>query len=153
MLSVAGYAVSPVVLDQLPWMVGVRLRSAQNRGRTGFILYGRIRQGPRAISSRLPHAGIMEGKRRLATRGASGRLPQWKSLSPGTHKLTFIAGDGNDFSAFDQPVTLNEGDVLVAVCEPVQPNTFYAKSPEVDQWSLGIVDSKGRTRPLGPGES
>jgi hypothetical protein len=44
-------------------------------------------------------------------------------------------------------MALDEGDVLVAVCEPVQPNTFYAKSPEADTWRPGIIDSAGRVRP------
>jgi hypothetical protein len=152
MLSVAGYTVSPVVVGDLPWLVRVRLRSAQNRGRTGLILWGRIRQGPRSISLQLPYAGIMEGKRRLGTRGPSGHLPKWKSLSPGTHELTFMAGNRLRSSSFVEPVTLNEGDVLVAVCEPVQPNTLFAKSPEADLWSLGIIDSKGHARPVRPAQ-
>ena len=53
---------------------------------------------------------------------------------------------------FDERVTLNEGEVLVAVCEPVQPWTFYAKSPEADLWQPGIIDSEGRVRPVRPAE-
>jgi hypothetical protein len=49
---------------------------------------------------------------------------------------------------FDERVTLNEGDVLVAVCEPVQPR----KSPEADLWSLGIIDSEGHTTPVRPAQ-
>jgi hypothetical protein len=103
MLSVTGYVVRPVIPDDLPWVVRVRLRSAQKRGRTGLILYGRIRQGPRQISWQLPYAGIMEGKRRLGVRSPNARLPKWKSLSPGTHELRFNAGNSLRSSSFVQP--------------------------------------------------
>jgi hypothetical protein len=88
----------------------------------------------------------MEGKRDLGTRGPNARLPKWKSLSPGTHEIRFLAGNRIRSSNFEARMTLDEGDVLVAVCEPVQPNTFYAKSPEADTWRLGIIDSAGRVR-------
>jgi hypothetical protein len=126
MLSVigSGYTVSPVVPEELPWLVRLRLRSVRKKGRTGLILYGIIRQGPRQISRQLPYAGLMEGKRHLGTRSPSAHLPKWKSLSPGTHEILFLAGNRIRSSNFDARITLDEGDVLVAVCEPVQPNTF-----------------------------
>ena len=141
-----GYNVSPVVPEDLPWLVRVWLRLARNRrkGRAGLILYGIIRQGPLQISRQLPYASIREGKRRLGVRGPTGRLPQWVSLPPGTHEFSFLAGNSIRSSSFQGRVTLNEGDVLVAVCEPVQPR----KSPEADIWHLGIFDSAGHARPV-----
>lgn len=145
MLSVAdpGYRVSPVVPDDLPWLLRVRLRSARKKGRTGLILYGIIRQGQIQISRQRPYASIREGKRKLGSRDPTNRLPKWVSLAPGVHDLHFMAGNSIRFSFFDERVTLNEGDVLVAVCEPVQPR----KSPEADLWRLGIIDSEGHPRP------
>jgi hypothetical protein len=45
-------------------------------------------------------------------------------------------------------VALSGEDVLVAICEPVQPWTIYAKSPTVDTWYLGVIDSAGEIRPI-----
>jgi hypothetical protein len=143
-LSVAalGYEVSPVVPDVLPWLVRVWLRSARRKARTGLLLYGIIRQGPIQISSQMPYASIREGKRHLGMRGPSNRLPKWVSLTPGAHELSFQAGNSIRFSSFEARMSLNEGDVLVALCEPVQ----RSKSPKADMWKLGIIDSAGRVR-------
>jgi hypothetical protein len=150
--SAGDCCVSPVVPADLPWLVRVRLRSARKKGRTGLILYGIIRQSPRAMTRQLPFATIREGKRNLGSCSPVERLPKWVPLAPGAHELSFHAGNTIKFSAFDERVTLNEGDVLVAVCEPVQPRTFYAKSPEADMWRLGIIDSEGHARPVRPAE-
>ncbi|WP_406452960.1 hypothetical protein OH768_12255 [Streptomyces sp. NBC_01622] len=40
---------------------------------------------------------------------------------------------------FRSAVELREGDVLVALCDPVQPNTFYRKSRTADSWFVGIL--------------
>jgi hypothetical protein len=154
MLSVAAqaYRVSPLVADDLPWPVRVRLRSARKKGRTGLLLYGIIRTWPRAMTRETPLVWITEGKRRLGICSPTRHLPKWVALVPGAHDLSFFASRTVAFSSFDDRVTLSEGDVLVAVCEPVQPNTFYARSPDADLWNLGIIDSKGHARPVRPAQ-
>jgi hypothetical protein len=147
MLSVAtraSYSVRPLAADDLPWLVRVRLRSPRKKGRTGLIVYGIIRTPPRSISRKRPYVSIHEGNRRLGICSPTRRLPKWASLAPGERKLLFLAGRPVSFSAFEERVALSDGDVLVAICEPVQPSTFYAKSPEADTWYLGIIDSAGR---------
>jgi hypothetical protein len=146
------YSVRPVVPADVPWPARVRLRSARRKGRTGLILYGIIRQSPRAMTRQLPFATVSEGKRDLASCSPVERRPKWVPLAPGQHELRFHAGNTLRFSVFDERVSLDEGDVLVAVCEPVQPRTFYAKSPEADRWSLGIIDSGGHARPVRPAQ-
>jgi len=127
----AGYTVSPVVPEDLPWSVRVWLRLARKsrKGRAGLILYGIVRQGPRQISRQLPYASISEGKRTLGVRSPTGRLPKWFPSRPGAHEFSFLAGNSIRSSSFQGRVTLNEGDVLVAVCEPVQPRTCCAFKP------------------------
>jgi hypothetical protein len=112
------------------------------------LLYGIIRQGAREISRQRATASISEGKRLLVFQSPHNRLPKWISLPPGPHDLHFQAGNSIRSSFFDERLTLNEGDALVAVCEPVQKR----KSPEADLWSLGIIDSEGRTRPVRPAQ-
>ena len=137
-----GYEVSPVLPEILPPLVWARLRSARRKARTGLLLYGIIRQGPIQISSQLPYVSIREGRRQLGIRGPGNRLPKWVSLMPGAHELSFQAGNSIRFSSFEARMSLNEGDVLIAVCEPVQ----RSKSPMADMWQLGIIDSAGRVR-------
>jgi hypothetical protein len=69
-------------------------------------------------------------------------------LAPGAHDLLFLASRPASSSHFRQRVALDSEDLLVAVCEPVQPWTFYAKSPAVDTWYLGVVDPAGKIRPV-----
>jgi len=65
------------------------------------------------------------------------------------HDLFFLASRSASSSAFRKRVMLSGEDVLVVICEPVQPWTIYGKSPEVDTWYLGIIDSAGEIRPVG----
>jgi hypothetical protein len=152
-VATAAYSVRPLAADALPRLVRVRLRSARKKGRTGLLLYGIIRTGPRAVTRKAPVVSIREGKRRLGIRGpTSFHLPKWASLAPGTHDLRFFASRSVSSTYFEQRVALSDRDVLVAICEPAQPWTFYAPSPEADIWYLGIIDSAGRARPVRPAE-
>jgi hypothetical protein len=144
----AAYGVRPLAADALPWLVRVRLRPARKKGRTGLLLYGIIRTWPRAVTWKAPSVSVMGGKHRLCMCSPSSHRPKWASLAPGPHDLRFFAIRSVSFSAFDLRVTLSDGDVLVAICEPVQPWTFYAPSPEADTWYLGIIDSAGRVRSM-----
>jgi hypothetical protein len=140
------YSVHPLTAISLPWRVRRRLRSARKKHRTGIIVYGIIRQGPRAISSKIPSVSVSEGKRWLGTCSSYSHRPKWAALAPGVHELLFLASRSASSSAFRKRVTLSGEDVLLAICEPVQPWTFYAKSPTVDTWYLGVIDSAGEIR-------
>jgi hypothetical protein len=89
----------------------------------------------------LPASGLA-GAGRLPVR--IGPLPKWIFLPPGPHDLHFQAGNSIQSSFFDERLTLNEGDVLVAVCEP----SAETQEPEADLWSLGIIGSEGNVRPV-----
>jgi hypothetical protein len=143
------YSVRPLTEISLRRRVQRRLRSARRKHLTGIIVYGIIRQGPRAISSRIPTVSVREGKRRLGLCDAASHRPKWAVLAPGAHDLLFLASRSSSSSSFQRRVTLSDQEVLVVVCEPVQPRTIFAKSPEVDTWYLGIIDSAGEIRPVG----
>ena len=70
----------------------------------------------------------------------TSKLPKWVPLEPGVHDLRFSASRWNGSgTSFRRCVDLTAGEVLVAVCEPVQPPVFYAKSPSADLWHLGVT--------------
>jgi hypothetical protein len=145
----SAYRVHPLTAISLPWRVRRRLRSVQEKRRTGIIVYGIIRTGPRNISSKMPSVSVAEGKRWLGTCSSYSHRPKWAVLTPGPHDLFFLASRPASSSAFRKRVTLGGEDVLVVICEPVQPWAIYAKSPEVDTWYLGIIDATGEIRPVG----
>jgi hypothetical protein len=150
--SRAAYSVSPLAVDALPWLVRVRLRRARRKGRTGLLLHGVIRTGPRAATRKTPSVSASSGQRQLGECSAFSHHPKWAALAPGPHALRFLVSRSISHSAFDLRVTLDDGEVLVAVCEPVQSWTFYAPSPAADTWYLGIIDPAGRVRSMRPAE-
>ena len=44
---------------------------------------------------------------------------------------------------FTSKLILADGDVLVAVCEPMQPWTMFGKSPTMDHWYMGVIPKDG----------
>lgn len=132
----SAYRVHPLTAISLPWRVRRRLQSARKKRRTGLIVYGIIRTGSRNISSKLPSVSVAEGKRWLGTCSSYSHRPKWAALTPGVHDLFFLASRSASSSAFRKRVMLSGEDVLVVICEPVQPWTIYGKSPEVDTWGL-----------------
>lgn len=136
---------------KLPWLVRLKLRSVRKKGLTGVLLYGVIRAGSRSISSKKPSVSVREGRRRLGLCSSSSPLPKWAALAAGTHELLFLASRSVSSSSFSGQVSLRDGDVLVAVCEPIQPWVIYAKSPSADTWKLGIIGTDGEIRPPWPG--
>ena len=149
----SAYSVHPLTAIGLPWLVRLRLRSARKKHRTGIIVYGIIRTGPRAITSKQPSVSVAEGKHWkgkhwLGTCSSYSRRPKWAALAPGVHDLLFLASRPTSSSSFQKRVALSGEDVLVVICEPVQPWTIYGKSPSVDTWYLGIIDSAGEIRVL-----
>ena len=140
------YSVNQLTEIKLSWFVRFRLRSIRKKSQTGVILYGIIRTPARSMSSKAPSIAVREGSQRLGFCSPRSRLPKYAHLAPGQHNLLFRASRPVSSSSFLERVTLAEGDVLVAICEPVQPWVFYAKSPEMDTWYLGIIDSSGVIR-------
>ena len=73
------------------------------------------------------------------------QIPKWVPLAPGEHTLTLHAVRVRSSSAFTSKLTLTDGDVLVAVCEPIQPWSIFGKSPAMDHWYLGVIPKDGIT--------
>lgn len=138
-------AVLPLSERNIPWFARIRLRRAKGRRRTGLLLSAIIRTGSRAMTFKHPYVSIREGKRRLCMCSSTSKFPKFVALEPGVHLLTFSAGGGGGIfshSSFTRSVTLQYGDILVAVCEPIQPWVFYAKSPSVDRWHIGVEHAR-----------
>jgi hypothetical protein len=133
-----GVTVLPLGQRDVPWFARIRLSRARKRHQTGVLLSAIIRTNSRAITSRRPLVAIREGGRRLCLCSPSSKFPKFTTLDPGVHLLRFHVSAGESASSFAQSVTLQPGDILVAVCEPVQPWVFYAKSPTADQWHIGV---------------
>lgn len=120
-----------------------------------MLLCAVIRTPVRPARLQAPVVALREGADRLCASGRRSRGPKWVPLEPGVHDLRFsvIRRDGSGTS-FRRCVNLEAGEVLVAVCEPVQPPVFYAKSPSADRWHLGVTSGAAgpaRFRDL-PGE-
>lgn len=147
-MPAATYSVNPLTAVKLPWLVRRKLQSVRRKGKAGLLLYGIIRTGSRSMSRKQPVVSVGEGNNSLGMCSSHSRLPKWCPLAPGTHDLLFLASRWVSSSSLRARVSLLDGDVLVAVCEPVQPWTIYAKRPAVDTWYLGVIDSAGEIRPL-----
>jgi hypothetical protein len=60
-------------------------------------------------------------------------------LPPGSHSVGFHAARITSSSDFEQNFVLEKGQILVAICFPIQPWTIFGKSPSTDRWYLGVV--------------
>lgn len=70
------------------------------------------------------------------------KRPAFVDLPAGNHDLTFrvIRARQSRETSFKKEVSLQQGDIFMALCEPVQPNVFYRKSPEEDTWRIGLAE-------------
>lgn len=138
------YVVGSLDATRLPRLGRIRLRWARNHRRTGVLLCAVIRTPVRSVSRRAPIVALTEGADRLCLCGQGSKWPKWVPLEPGVHELGFtVARWSGSGTRFRRCVDLADGEVLVAVCEPVQPPVFYAKGPSDDLWYLGITGAGG----------
>jgi hypothetical protein len=42
-------------------------------------------------------------------------------------------------SSFEREVELRPGQILLAICEPIQPWSLMGRSPEEDLWYIGVI--------------
>jgi hypothetical protein len=131
----------------MPWPARRRLRKKQKRGRTGILLIVKIRENIRSFTDKAGTVSIRENGLELCFRNRITGAPKFVELAPGPHDIEFrvTRTRASNSSSFQKTVDLREDEVLVAVCDPVQPNTFYKKSPKVDSWFLGVL-SRRKTR-------
>jgi hypothetical protein len=133
------YLAGPLSEIKLSWRLRWRLRRVRQRHETGLLMQGIIRTPARSMSPKNPAVAIREGEARLCSARSSMQRPKWARLPPGEHILTFHAVRRRSQSSFERRFLLADGDVLVAVCEPIQPWTIFAKSPSADQWHIGVI--------------
>jgi len=127
----------------MSWLLRQRLRRVREQHGTGLLMQGIIRTPTRSMSSMNPSVSVREGKNRLGIVMSPFQIPKWVPLAPGEHTLTLHAVRPRSSSAFTSKLTLADGDVLVAVCEPIQPWTIFGKSPAMDHWYLGVIPKDG----------
>lgn len=140
----APYTVDPLRQLKMSWLLRQRLRRVRERRRTGLLMQGIIRTPTRSVSSQKPLVAVVRGgKTRLGMVTSPFQIPKWVPLAPGEHQLTFRAVRPRSSSSFACTLTLADGDVLVAVCEPIQPWTIFGKSPSEDHWYLGVIPKDG----------
>jgi hypothetical protein len=69
------------------------------------------------------------------------KFPKWASPEPGPHDLHFIAGRRETASSFDKRFVLEDGDVVVAVCAPIESKLIRTQRRPADCWYLGILST------------
>lgn len=133
------YSVQSLCDARLSRILRWRLRSVKKQHLTGLLMQGIIRSPARSMSPKDPSVAVWEGRTRLCIAMSTMHLPKWVPLPPGEHLLTFHASRVRSHSRFQESFTFGEGDILVAVCEPIQPWTFYKKSPSADTWHISLI--------------
>ncbi|MFK4103919.1 hypothetical protein ACI2L1_28330 [Streptomyces sp. NPDC019531] len=125
---------------RLPLLVGWRLRRARRRRRTGVLVFAEIREPVRSLTYKAGIVSVREEGVELCSRGRGAKTPRFIELPPGPHRLDFRVTrmKASRSTSFLQMVDLKEGEILVALCDPVQSNVFYRRSPDVDSWVIGV---------------
>ncbi|MGW3100372.1 hypothetical protein [Streptomyces sp. NPDC001100] len=128
-------------VGRMPWRARKRLRGVRKSGRTGVLLIVEIREPVRSFTNRAGVVSIRENGLKTCSRDRFAKAPKFVELAPGLHDMEFmvIRLRASRTSSFRRAVELRAGDVLVALCDPVQPNTFYRKSRPADSWFVGIL--------------
>ncbi|MFF8989461.1 hypothetical protein ACF09H_05710 [Streptomyces sp. NPDC014983] len=126
---------------RLPLLVRWRLRKEQHRKRTGVLLYAEIREPPRSLTYKAGVVSLWENGVELCSRSRDSKMPKFVELPPGAHTFEFkvIRVRAGKSSSFQRVVDLDEGEILVAVCDPVQSNVFYRRSPDADTWVIRVL--------------
>lgn len=126
---------------KLPWSVRRRVRRLKRRGRTGFLLGAILASGGGGRGPRRPPQDVtVQGdNHRLSLSNQDSRRTVWTQLPAGGHQLTFRSTRPGSASVFDYGVELADGDIFVAVCQPIQPWTLFGANPDSDDWYIGVV--------------
>jgi hypothetical protein len=142
----SAYVVNELSAVRLPLPVRFRLRRMRRQRRTGLLLYGMIHTAARSNSRWAPSISVREGGRtgRLLCRCSHvSKFPKWASLEPGSHDLDFLAARRETASSFDKSFVLDDGDVLVALCAPIETKLMLTHRRQADWWYLGILSPAG----------
>jgi len=136
------YNVSDLSSVSLPLSVRLRLRAIRRNPQAGLLLYGQMRTAARSMSASRTVISIHEGPRRLCLCSPAYRLPKWEPLQAGTRELTFQAARRKTRSSFTRSISLQEGEVLVAICKPIETHLPSMNRQLADQWYLGTINTR-----------
>ncbi|WP_405526885.1 hypothetical protein OG426_30775 [Streptomyces canus] len=126
---------------RLPLLVRWRLRREQRRRRTGVLVFAEIREPLRSLTYKAGIVSLWENGDELCSRSRDAKMPKFVELPPGLHQFEFkvIRVRAEKSTSFQRAVDLKEGEILVALCDPVQSNVFYRRSPDMDTWVVGVL--------------
>ncbi|WP_415949942.1 hypothetical protein [Streptomyces sp. KLOTTS4A1] len=128
-------------LTGVKFSVRRRLRSIKRSGRTGLLLVSEIREPVRSFTFKAGVVSVHERGNELCFGSRDSKRPKFVELEPGSHSLelrvTRMQAGRSTVASTD--MELNAGDILVIVCDPVQANVFYRRSPSRDSWTVGIA--------------
>ncbi|MFJ4013851.1 hypothetical protein [Streptomyces sp. NPDC090026] len=127
---------------RLKWVSRFKIFRARRRNATGMLFQADIREPGRSISLKWCSVSVDEGGKELCNAASTSKIPRFVALSPGVHRLRFrvIRSARKNFTEFEREFTFEEGDILLVVCDPVQPNVFYRRSPKEDTWCITFLD-------------
>ncbi|PJM93350.1 hypothetical protein CG719_23130 [Streptomyces sp. CB01373] len=134
--------VDSVFDGRLKWRSGYLIRRARRRGRTDLLIQVDLRDPPGSMSPKWCLVSVTEGERQFCSVDRSTlRTVRFVPLLPGPHslRLEVLRTRRRRSTRVERTVVLGQGDILLATCDPVQPNVFYRRSPEADTWSLQIL--------------
>lgn len=116
-----------------------RLRRIKKAGKAGVLLVAEIREPVRSLTFKAGVVSVRKGPVELCFASSVSRRPKFVELAPGLHSLDFrvLRMRGSRSSSITEAVELRAGDVIVVLCDPVQANVFYRRSPELDTWVVG----------------
>jgi hypothetical protein len=146
----SAYVVNELSAVRLPLLVRFRLRRIRRQRRTGLLLYGMIRTAARSNSNWAPGISVREGGRKgrlLCMCSHISKFPKWAPLEPGAHDLHFVAARRETASSFDKSFVLEDGDVLVAMCAPIETKLILTRRRQADWWYLGILSTSNEADP------
>jgi hypothetical protein len=126
-------------MKKMPWLARLRLRRIRRERRTGLLLQGIINTSSRSWSHYAPIVGVYDGRDPLCHCSKTSKFPKWVPRPPGAQELKFSAFTDRTHSAFSRSFDLGDGDVLVAICRPVQDKWWFQQRQPADIWYLGIL--------------
>jgi hypothetical protein len=135
---VSSVTVSGLSDIKLPWLVRFRLSRIRKRQGTGVLLYGLIRASARSASKYAPALSVREGTRRLCSCSDTSKFPKWAELPPGAHELRLGASRRISSSQVEANVVLEPGDVMIAVCRPIDAKFWWESRRSADHWYIGV---------------
>ncbi|WP_329422729.1 hypothetical protein OG810_35745 [Streptomyces sp. NBC_01693] len=133
--------------ERIPLSARLLLWWAKKRRRSGLLFHCAMRDSFRSVTLKWSIVSIeCEGETLCEMTNTTIKRPMFIDLPPGRRELAFrvIRARKKMGTLFKEEVNLREGEIFIALCEPIQPNVFYRKSPAKDTWKVGQVGTVTR---------